>query len=54
MKYIEYYKCRLDGTVWRKEWDDEDLNDDFTQCPECEDFEFDEITEDQFKQESIK
>ena len=44
MKSIDYYKCRLCEYVWAHEWDTKDYNNDFTQCPNCGEFEFDEIT----------
>lgn len=38
----ETFKCRDCGTVWTHVWDTTDYNDDFTQCPECFGFDFDD------------
>lgn len=47
MKYLERYKCNECGAVWVHEWDTEDYNNDFTQCPNfCEEFDFYEIPQD--------
>lgn len=43
MKYTEKYRCDLCGTIWSHAWDTEDYNNDFTQCPNCREFEFDTI-----------
>lgn len=50
-EYTEYYKCDLCETVWAHIWDDDDFNNDFTQCPQCNEFDFEEITFDQFSRE---
>lgn len=44
MERTTKYKCNECGQEWYHIWDDEDMNDDYTQCPnECEEFDFDEI-----------
>ena len=43
MEYTEYYKCSLCGREWSHEWDTEDYNNDFTVCPNCGEFDFEEI-----------
>ena len=48
-KYIEFYKCNECGALWMHEWDVEDKNNDFTQCPNlCDNFDFDEITDEEY------
>jgi hypothetical protein len=45
MKYTEYYICNVCGSKWQHEWDTDDYNNDYTQCPQgCDEFDFDEIT----------
>lgn len=43
MKYTEKYKCNLCGTLWLHEWDTEDYNNDYAQCPNCFEINFEEI-----------
>lgn len=46
MKYTEVYLCLKCGWIWEHEWDTNDYNNDYTQCPECfEDAEFEELGE---------
>ena len=48
MRHTEHYRCRLCGTAWAQDFDGEDYSNDFTQCPKCSEFEFDDITANEF------
>lgn len=48
--YSEAYKCNECGNIWAHQWDTDDKNNDYTQCTKgCEEFDFDEISEDERK-----
>lgn len=50
MKYSEKYRCNECGRVWTHEWDTEDMNNDFTQCPNgCDNFDFEEIDNENYQ-----
>lgn len=42
MTYTEKYQCDECGAIWIHEWDTEDYNNDFTQYPKCDGFNFEE------------
>lgn len=48
MKYTEVYLCLTCGWIWAHEWDTEDYNNDYTCCPECNGFEFDEAVSNEY------
>jgi hypothetical protein len=42
-KWIDICRCDFCATEWQKKWDGEDYNDDFTQCPNCGECEYEII-----------
>lgn len=53
-EYVIHYKCNEGGSVWSHLFDDDDYNNDYTQCPKgCDFFDFDEISEEEFKRLKI-
>lgn len=48
MTYTEYYRCDLCDTTWGHTWDTEDYDNDYTFCPNCFEFEFEEISPTEF------
>ena len=45
--YYGYYRCDECGTEWRHKWD-QDYNNDYTTCPKCPSYDFEEISEDEY------
>lgn len=44
MKWTEKWKCNECGTEWLHEWDNEDKNNDYTQCPnDCIEFDIEPV-----------
>lgn len=53
MDWTDYWKCLDCGSIWAKDWDGSDYNDDWNPCPKfnegCDEFDHDELSRSEFE-----